>query len=448
MEQLDIFDMDVETKVLDKNKILRFGSFFSGYDSQAMALERLGVKYEFVCISEIDKYALKVHQALWGDIVNLGAVGTFNEIPHDLDIATWSFPCTDISLAGKQKGMVDGTRSNYGYVFLDTVKNTPREHRPKVLIMENVKALTSEKFQDDLNEIKSRLRNMGYENHIAVLNAKHYGVAQNRERVFIISILGGGYYEFPRPMKLEKRLKDYLEDEVDEKYYLSEKQLEAMKNAKYESMGVDRVKSVNDETINAITTMQGGNREPKIIESFYKNRDVRVYDECPTIRADRSGLLVNDPQWQVKTDNEEVFVLRSREDDMPRHRIYSDDSVGFTVTTNESQQPMIMIPENTKQGYALAKDGDEVYINRPHQKRGVVQDGMIQTIKTSGDDIGVVSPDLRIRKLTPREALRLMDVSEHHIDIMLKTVSNSQAYKLAGNSIVVNVLVEIFRKLF
>lgn len=104
----------------------------------------------------------------------------------------------------------------------------------------------------------------------------------------------------------------------------------------------------------------------------------------------------------------------------------------------------VVIPEATKQGYVVAQDGDGVYINRPHQKRGVVQKDMIQTIKSGCSDIGIVN-GMRIRKLTPREAHRLMDVTENDIDTILNTVSNSQAYKLAGNAIVVNVLVEIFR---
>lgn len=206
-------------------------------------------------------------------------------------------------------------------------------------------------------------------------NAKDYGVAQNRERVFIVSILGEYNYTFPKPIPLTKRLKDYLEDEVDEKYYLSE----------------------------TITTMSGS-REPKIAYAL-NSREFKQrgwLDECPTLCA----------------------------------RDYKDPKI-------------VLIPEATKQGYALAQDGDGVYINRPHQKRGVVQKGMIQTIKTSVDDIGVVIDNpLRIRKLTPREALRLMDVSESDIDIITSTVSNTQAYKLAGNSIVVSVLEAIFRNLF
>lgn len=204
-------------------------------------------------------------------------------------------------------------------------------------------------------------------------NAKDYGVAQNRERVFIVSILGEYNYTFPKPIPLTKRLKDYLEDEVDEKYYLSDKQIEQIVNWKAYNKPLENAKSENDETIQTITA--------------------------------KSNTSMN--------------------------------------------SSMILIKEATKQGYALAQDGDGVYINRPHQKRGVVQKGMIQTIKTSVDDIGVVVDNpLRIRKLTPREALRLMDVSESDIDIITSTVSNAQAYKLAGNSIVVSVLEAIFRNLF
>jgi len=359
----------------DRNKPIKLFEAFAGYGSQYMALKRLGVKVDVVGYSEIDKFAIQVYEALHGKHKNYGGIGSFDRLPPNIDICTWSFPCQDISLAGKQRGMEDGSRSNYGYVFLDTVEATPYHERPKVLLMENVRALFSATFRDDWREIQLRLENMGYKNYADVLNAKDYGVAQNRERVFIVSILGEYNYTFPKPIPLTKRLKDYLEDEVDEKYYLSE----------------------------TITTMSGS-REPKIAYAL-NSREFKQrgwLDECPTLCA----------------------------------RDYKDPKV-------------ILIPEATKQGYALAQDGDGVYINRPHQKRGVVQKGMIQTIKTSVDDIGVVVDNpLRIRKLTPREALRLMDVSESDIDIITSTVSNAQAYKLAGNSIVVSVLEAIFRNLF
>ena len=373
---MNLFEMLLEEFKFTHTPIRLFEAF-SGYGSQQMALKRLGVDVEVVGYSEINKYAIQVYEALHGNHKNYGGIGSFKRLPNDIDICTWSFPCQDISLAGKQRGMIEGTKSNYGYVFLDTVEATPYNERPKVLLMENVRALFSKTFSDDFDEIKRRLKTMGYSNYAKLLNSKDYGVAQNRNRLFIVSILGEYYYEFPKPYKLTKRLKDYLEDKVDEKYYLSDKML-----------------------------------------NFFINNSIKNQEKGNGFR----------------------FKPHEKE----------EANIAYAITTNTGNRMddnFIKIPEATKQGYAEAQDGDGVYINRPHQKRGVVQKQMIQTIKT-GQDIGVVSSDLRIRKLTPREALRLMDVAENDIDIILSEVSNTQAYKLAENSIVVNVLVEIFRNLF
>lgn len=416
----------------------------AGYGSQQMALKRLGLKIEVVGYSEIDKYAIQVYEALHGKHKNYGGIGSFDRFPKDIDICTWSFPCQDISLAGRQRGMVDGSRSNYGYVFLDTIENTPYDERPKVLLMENVRALFSETFKDDWREIQIRLEKLGYTSYSDILNAKDYGIAQNRERVFIVSILGEYYYEFPKPYKLEKRLKDYLEDEVDEKYYLNDRFIYQMTK---EVKGYNR----KDKFIGGIAN---GEKESRTITTKLDRPESTYYLEPMIIDTKSSDKFRREPQSEISP----------------------------TILTDGRFK--VVIPEATKRGYALAEDGDGVYINRPHQKRGVVQKGMIQTIKTSCDDLGVVEESqkevnvideeimfkineftsvvkvkektyiksgehyFRIRKLTPREALRLMDVSENDIDIILSEVSDTQAYKLAGNSIVVNVLVEIFRKLF
>ena len=225
-------------RIFDKKRIKLFEAF-SGVGTQKMALEilakELGLEIETVGYSEIDKFAIKSYEAIHGEhIKNYGGIGSFERMPKDIDICTWSFPCQDISAAGKQKGMTEGSRSNYGYVFLDTIENTPYEERPKVLLMENVKALVGKKFKKDFTTILERLQQMGYKNFWKVLNAKHYGVPQNRERVFVVSILDDLDYEFPKPFPLEKQLKDYLETNVDEKYYLSDKKKGALcKKVKY-----------------------------------------------------------------------------------------------------------------------------------------------------------------------------------------------------------------------
>lgn len=158
----------------DRNKPIKLFEAFAGYGSQYMALKRLGVKVDVVGYSEIDKFAIQVYEALHGKHKNYGGIGSFDRLPPNIDICTWSFPCQDISAAGKQRGMEDGSRSNYGYVFLDTVEATPFHERPKVLLMENVRALFSATFRDDWREIQLRLERMGYTNYADVLIGRLY----------------------------------------------------------------------------------------------------------------------------------------------------------------------------------------------------------------------------------------------------------------------------------
>lgn len=203
---------------------LKVFTAFSGYDSQCMALDRLGIDYSLVGWSEIDKYAIQAHNAVYPQYAdrNYGDISKidWNGVP-DFDLFTYSFPCTDISSAGQQKGLTEGsgTRSS----LLWECRKTIEIKRPKYLLMENVKALTSEKFMPYLRKWLLFLENLGYNNFTKVLNAKDYGVPQNRERVFVVSIYGDERYYYPRPFKLLKRLKDVLESDVDEKYNLSPK---------------------------------------------------------------------------------------------------------------------------------------------------------------------------------------------------------------------------------
>lgn len=204
-----------------KNKIRVFEAF-AGYGSQSMALRRLGIDFEVVGISEIDKYAIQAYMAVHGDTPNYGDISKidWSSVP-DFDFLTYSFPCTDISTAGQQKGLEEGsgTRSS----LLWECRKGIEAKRPKYLLMENVKNLVSKKFIPYLKEWIRFLEGQGYSNYTKVLNAKDFGVPQNRERVFMVSILGEASFHFPKPFTLEKRLKDVLEKDVDESFYLSEK---------------------------------------------------------------------------------------------------------------------------------------------------------------------------------------------------------------------------------
>lgn len=419
---------------------------FSGVGCQAMALKRITDNYELVGFSEIDVHAIKSYTAIHGEVKNYGDITMMGEIPP-CDIFTWSFPCTDLSKAGQQKGLKGGTRSGLVYEVLrllrDTAEYVPfhrhipknskthsmgestdyyqpipnRKKLPKVLIMENVIDLVQVKFVEQFNEIQRELEELGYTNYNDVLNAKDFEIPQNRERVFMVSILGDEenehyVYNFSIRKPLKLRLKDILEENVDEKYYLSQQNLATL--TAYNTGTYERAKAFQ---FNIEKTINSG-----------------IIGALPA--AHRTGPI--DPYW--------------------------------------AEEATVLIKEATTKGYAEATDGDGVYINRPEQKRGVVQKGMTPTIKTSGNDIGVVLFDhilqdetnndykvieidgkayyralnkcYRIRKLTPLECWRLMGISdEDYWKAKNAGVSNSQLYKQAGNGIVVNVFEAILREL-
>lgn len=208
---------------------IRVFEAFAGYGSQAMALKRLQrdfsdeVAFDFVGISEIDAYAIAAYEAVHGDTPNFGDISEIDwaQAP-DFDLFTYSFPCQDISTAGKQKGFIEGSGSRSSLLW--ECKRAIEAKRPKYLLMENVKALVQKKFMPEFQRWIDTLANLGYTSFWQVLNAKDFGVPQNRERVFMVSILGEATFEFPKPFPLEKRLRNVLEENVDEQYYLSDAQ--------------------------------------------------------------------------------------------------------------------------------------------------------------------------------------------------------------------------------
>ena len=208
-----------------KMKVL---SLFSGIGAFEKALDRLEIPYELVGYCEIDKYASKSYAAIHGvdESMNLGDITKIDEkaLPKDIDLITYGFPCQDISLAGKQKGLFneDGTLTRSG-LFFEALRII-HGIKPKIAIAENVRALTSNRFKTEFKIVLDSLSEAGYVNHWKVLNSQDFDVPQNRERVFIISIrkdIDKGF-EFPNGHRLEKHLRDILEEDVDPKYYPSE----------------------------------------------------------------------------------------------------------------------------------------------------------------------------------------------------------------------------------
>lgn len=191
---------------------------FAGIGTQHMALKRLKIDFEVVAISEIDKDAIKSYEAIHGKVNNLGDVSKIEpkDIPNH-DLFTYSFPCTDISIIGKQLGLTEGSETSSSLLW--ECKKIIENKMPKYLLMENVKNLVGSKFKQNFDKWLEYLKDLGYSNYWEVLNANDYGIPQNRERVFVVSILNEGEFTFPKKTNLRLNMKDIIEKEVDKKYY-------------------------------------------------------------------------------------------------------------------------------------------------------------------------------------------------------------------------------------
>ena len=226
--------MRKEKQERDMRKI-KLLSLFSGIGAFEKALDNIGAGYELVNYCEIDKYASKSYAMIHGcsEAKNLGDITKVDtaELPEDIDMVTYGFPCQDISNAGKMKGFgKEGNRTRSG-LFFEALRII-EDKQPRIAICENVKNLTSKRFKNEFEIVLQSLEEAGYNNYWKVMNAKDYGIPQNRERVFIVSIrkdLDKGTLEFPQPIKLKMKLKDFLENEVEEKYFINEKRVEIIK---------------------------------------------------------------------------------------------------------------------------------------------------------------------------------------------------------------------------
>ena len=387
-------------------------SLFSGIGAFEKALDRLNIDYELVAFSEIDKYATKSYCAIHGvdESMNLGDITKVDEnsLPKDIDLITYGFPCQDISLAGKQKGMFndDGTQTRSGLFFeaLRIIEAT----KPKIAIAENVKNLTGKKFKEQFELVLKSLEEAGYSNYWKVLNAKDYGIPQNRERVFIISIrkdIDKGF-EFPEPFPLKLRLKDMLDDEVDEKFYLSNKGVNGLLNAFVDGRE-HKPNLITNETEYSptIDTKVGSqtHRSPYIdaekikqVGQLYPNsgnpQASRVYD-ADGISPDMDTCSGGNRMPKV------AVAMRGRyndEGEVEQQLEISDREYANSITTVQKDSMVaekIIVREATKKGYAEAVEGDSVNLGHPNSKtrRGRVGKQVSQTLTTScGNEMAVV----------------------------------------------------------
>lgn len=478
---------------LKEKHMLRVLSLFSGIGAFEKALSNLHVDYELVNYCEIDPYASKAYSMIHkvSEDLNLRDVTTIDTSKlHDIDLMTWGFPCTDISVAGKQKGFEDseGNRTRSG-LFFEGLRIL-QDVQPKYSIVENVKALTSKKFVKEYMTVLNELSKAGYNNYVEILNAKDFGVPQNRERVFIVSIrkdIDDHNFFFPQPMPLLIRLKDVLEQKVDEKFYLkserADKLIESLvqtyspnisgenkimalghlgvggqKGWVFDVNGISRCLAATDykDPTKVMLVPPGINSSedlPKKIEEPHVDRLGNLYDE--NAGGARAGNVYNasglSPTLQTAQGGNRMPLItepiiaasRGRNPDNP-----SDRTTG--LPTEQRLEVNTQGISNT-----LTTVGKDNYVVEPKiiddtfgfESEARIYDDTTPALCSSHSGLKVTdATKFRIRKLTPRECWRLMGFNDEDFD-SVKGISNTQLYKMAGNSIVVNVLQAIFANL-
>jgi DNA (cytosine-5)-methyltransferase 1 len=404
----NLFDFEEKRKL---TKPIRLIELFGGVGAQAMALNEIGANFEHYRLVEFDRFPVASYNAIHGtnfapqDIrdvkgADLGIIET-DEFDY---IMTYSFPCQDLSVEGKQKGMSkdSGTRSGLLWEVERLLNET--ENLPQVLLMENVPQVHGKKNRGDFDKWCEFLRGKGYVNYWQDLNAKDYEIPQSRNRTFMISFLGGGFFNFPPKKTLKKSIADFLEEEVEEKFFIEKPKAKELILTLKERNLLD----LEEEKSNEIQILgKMDHRKDNTHESA--NRVYKTSGICPAINTCGGGGL------QPKICEKTIII---------------DDTQGF------ENEPRIY--KGTVPSIRAQRSGLKTIC----RMTGRNKDNLPLESKNSIKGI-----EYRIRKLTPRECWRLMGFLDSDFDKAAAVNSNTQLYKQAGNSIVKDVLVAIFREL-
>ena len=432
MEQMSMFDYFKTPLKIDKP--IRLIELFAGIGSQAKALKRLGANFEHYRVCEFDKYAIKSYNAIHRtdfEISNIMKITAEDLGIVDTDkycyIMTYSFPCQDLSLAGKQKGMGRGKNTRSSLLWEVERLLNECEHLPQVLLMENVPQVHGKKNIEHFGEWIRFLESKGYSNYWKDLNAKNFGIPQNRNRTFMVSVLGEYTYEFPKEFPLVLRLKDLLEDVVDKIYYLTTKQLNYAIDLNNTQKGTRWEGRCDAGKLNPCVAMTlgvrsaGGGQRVGVSNFVIDNieQEISVKDFKDSLKPKVLGGI-----GDKKSNGGKQWYQQDR--------IY-DDCVAISLAT--AFNPYYAINEPT------ALDEQNGFI----RKDGTI--GTLTTDRSSPKHNNRVIENKGIRRLTPRECWRLMGFDDADFDKAAKFNSNAQLYKQAGNSIVVDVLYYIFKEM-
>lgn len=497
---------------------MKFLDLFSGVGGIRLGLEQAG--HECFGYVEWDKYARKSYEAMH-DTKDEWTAHDITEVTDDqwlelngkVNIIAGGSPCQAFSIAGHRKGFED-TRGTMFFQYARAVKHI----QPEFFLFENVKGLLSHDKQNTIKTMLKTFDEIGYAVDLDIFNSKYYGVPQNRERIFILGkrkdlVKSECKYVIESKKTLDKikewandnisianllptndnltvgsKLKDILEQEVDEKFYLSQERVDKLTfNLKEKESDIKlfgklegnfrSTSEVLDESgvPTCLNTMSGGNREPKVAQGVQYNRKDGVgkqLEQAHTLSSsDWRGLNRNQNQTAVLEVRPVLTPDRLNKRQNGR-RFKEDGDPSFTLTSQDRHG--VMIKEATKQGYALATDGDAVNFQYPDSetRRGRVGNQVANTLEAGNVNQGVVCIDdqgrkkdeyktydivptlraqshenepkvtegYRIRKLTPKECFRLQGFPDELFDKAQKVNSNSRLYKQAGNSVTVNVI--------
>lgn len=511
MSQISIFDGSQRFKI---TKPIRLIECFAGYGSQALSLKYLGVPFEHWKIAE---WAVKSIQAykdmhfpkdntdysakhskewlvdylfekgisadynkpmtreqiarmgedkirtVYNNIIathNLVSVTNVNgkdlEITNTDDytyILTYSFPCQDLSQAGLSKGMEKGSGTRSGLLWeIERILDECTD-LPQILLMENVPQVIGEKNREAFRDWFLKLESLGYKSWYTIMNGKDYEIPQNRERCFMVSVLGDYYYDFPTPKPLKLRLKDMLEEEVDEKYYLSNKTVEMFvkHTEKKQAQGCGfKFQPTDGEGVGkCISTRAGSRTDDNFIKDYAVIKPSHGYFDGSIEHTDViSTIDTGVDKWHTligESKCEQVGEIQGSGYNEMTGRVYGSNGLSPTVRTFCGGGQEIKIAECIGGLGDKKSNGGTQYYQQDRVYQGDI--ALAHPANLPSGSYNYVTNDFRIRKLTPKECFRLMGVKDEDFERVAKNQSNSSLYHLAGDSIITNCLMAIFKEM-